>query len=63
MKNEMQSQVNEGDLVLDPFMGGGTTLAVAEVRLQKQMDMFSTSCTVLFHKYNYNKLRCEGARG
>jgi len=72
---------NEGDLVLDPFMGGGTTLAVAErlgrrfigidqsttavrvaeVRLQKQMDMFSTSCSVVFHKYNYNKLRYEDA--
>jgi len=72
---------NEGDLVLDPFMGGGTTLAVAErlgrrfigidqsttavkvaeVRLQKQMDMFSTSCSVVFHKYNYNRLRYEDA--
>ncbi|MCL2709315.1 MAG: site-specific DNA-methyltransferase [Planctomycetaceae bacterium] len=71
----------EGNIVLDPFMGGGTTLAVAErlgrrfigidqsttavkvaeVRLQKQMDMFSTACSVQFHKYNYNKLRYEDA--
>jgi len=71
----------EGNIVLDPFMGGGTTLAVAErlgrqfigidqsaiavkvteLRLQKQMDMFSASCSVHFHKYNYNKLRYEDA--
>jgi len=72
---------NEDDIVLDPFMGGGTTLAVAErlgrrfigidqstiavkvteLRLQKQMDMFSELCSVHFHKYNYNKLRYEDA--
>jgi len=71
----------EESVVLDPFMGGGTTVAVAErlgrrfigidqstiavkvaeLRLQKQMDMFSELCTVHFHRFNYNKLRYEDA--
>jgi DNA modification methylase len=70
---------NEGDMVLDPFMGGGTTVAVAErlgrhfigidqsaiaikvteLRLQKQMDMFSASFSTELYKYSYNKLRYE----
>jgi len=81
MERIIKCASNEGDVVLDPFMGGGTTIAVAErlgrkfigidqsaiavkvteLRLQKQMDMFSELCSVHFHKYNYNKLRYEDA--
>ena len=70
---------NEGDLILDPFMGGGTTAAVAdklgrrwigidqspmairvaEMRLDKQQNLFSASFSVQLQKYDYNKLRYE----
>jgi DNA modification methylase len=72
---------NEGDIVLDPFMGGGTTIAVAdrlnrqwlgidqsamavkvtELRLQKQVDLFSAPYTVQLHKYDYDTLRYKNA--
>jgi site-specific DNA-methyltransferase (adenine-specific) len=72
---------NEGDTVLDPFMGGGTTIAVAdrfnrqwigidqsamavkvtELRLQKQVELFSSPYTVQLHKYDYDTLRYKDA--
>jgi hypothetical protein len=72
---------NEGGIVLDPFMGGGTTIAVAdklnrqwvgidqsamavkvtELRLQKQMDLFTAPYTVQLHKYDYDTLRYKDA--
>jgi hypothetical protein len=81
MERIIKCASNEGDIVLDPFMGGGTTVAVAErlgrrfigidqsavavkvteLRLQKQMDLFSELCLVHLHKYSYNKLRYEDA--
>jgi DNA modification methylase len=72
---------NEDDTVLDPFMGGGTTIAVAdrlnrqwigidqsamavkvtELRLQKQVELFSSPYTVQLHKYDYDTLRYKDA--
>lgn len=72
---------NEGDIILDPFMGGGTTIAVAEklnrqwigidqsvqavkvteIRLQKQMDLFTAPYVVQLHKYDYDALRHKDA--
>lgn len=71
----------EGGVVLDPFMGGGTTIAVAEklkrqwigidqsvqavkvteMRLNKQMDLFSSPFIVQLHKYDYETLRYKEA--
>jgi len=72
---------NEGDVVMDPFVGGGTTITVAEklnrqwigidqsvqavkvteMRLQNQMDLFSTPFMVQLHKYDYDTLRYKDA--
>ncbi|MDR1492083.1 MAG: site-specific DNA-methyltransferase [Planctomycetaceae bacterium] len=72
---------NEGDVVLDPFVGGGTTIAVAEklgrfwigidqsvqavkvteLRLLKQLDLFSNSFITQLHKYDYDTLRYKDA--
>jgi DNA modification methylase len=71
----------EGGIVLDPFVGGGTTVAVAErlkrqwigidqsvqavkvteMRLNKQMDLFSSPFVVQLHKYDYETLRYKEA--
>lgn len=71
----------EGGIVLDPFVGGGTTVAVAErlkrqwigidqsvqavkvteMRLNKQMDLFSAPFVVQLHKYDYETLRYKEA--
>ncbi len=68
---------NEKDLILDPFVGGGTTIAVAEklnrkwigidqsvqavkvtdLRLQKDLNLFSKPYVVQLHKYDYDELR------
>jgi len=72
---------NEGDTVLDPFVGGGTTIAVAEklkrnwigidqsvqavklteLRLQKDLNLFSNPFVVQLHKYDYDTLRNKQA--
>jgi len=72
---------NAGDLVIDPFVGGGTTIAVAEklernwigidqsvqavkvteLRLQKDLNLFSKPFVVQLHKYDYDDLRNKKA--
>ncbi|OQY28176.1 MAG: hypothetical protein B6244_07945 [Candidatus Cloacimonetes bacterium 4572_55] len=72
---------NENDLILDPFVGGGTTIIVAEqqkrkwigidqsvqaikitdLRLQKDLNLFSQPYTVQLHKYDYDELRNKKA--
>ncbi len=77
----IKSSTNENDLILDPFVGGGTTIAVAEklqrnwigidqsvqaikvtdLRLQKDLDLFSKPFVVQLHKYDYDDLRNKQA--
>lgn len=76
---EMSS--NKNDLVLDPFVGGGTTISVAEkternwigidqsvqavklteLRLQKDLNLFSKPFVLQLHKYDYDTLRNKPA--
>ncbi len=73
----IKMSTNENDLILDPFIGGGTTIAVTEklnrkwlgidqsvqavkvtdLRLQKDLNLFSQPYVVQLHKYDYDELR------
>lgn len=73
----IEMSTNENDLILDPFVGGGTTITVAEklnrkwigidqsvqavkvtdLRLQKDLNLFSQPYVVQLHKYDYDELR------
>lgn len=75
------SSTKKNDLVLDPFVGGGTTIAMAEklernwigidqsvqavkvteLRLQKDLNLFSKPFVVQLHKYDYDTLRNKKA--
>jgi len=77
----IKSSTQDGDTVLDPFVGGGTTCLVAEklnrnwlgidqsvqavkvteLRLQKNLDLFSKPFVVQLHKYDYDTLRSKQA--
>jgi len=81
LKRIIEMSTNKGDLVLDPFVGGGTTIAVAEklernwfgidqsvqavkvteLRLQKDLNLFSKPFVVQLHKYDYDTLRNKPA--
>jgi len=81
LKRILEMSTNKDDLVLDPFVGGGTTIAVAEklernwlgidqsvqavkvteLRLQKDLNLFSKPFVVQLHKYDYDTLRNKPA--
>jgi len=81
LKRIIECASNEGDTVLDPFVGGGTTVAVAdklkrnwigidqsvqaikvtELRLNNQMDLFSSPFMTQLYKYDYDTLRYKEA--
>ncbi|KAK3604168.1 hypothetical protein CHS0354_001975 [Potamilus streckersoni] len=58
---------NEGDVVLDAFMGGGTTIIAAdrlnrrEARLLLQKTLLSPVFEVKLHKYDYDTIRYKEA--
>ncbi|MBN2893146.1 MAG: hypothetical protein JXL97_14850, partial [Bacteroidales bacterium] len=77
----IEMSTNKDDLIIDPFVGGGTTIAVAEklernwigidqsvqaikvteLRLQKDLNLFSKPFVVQLHKYDYDDLRNKKA--
>jgi site-specific DNA-methyltransferase (adenine-specific) len=77
----LQTATNENDIVLDPFVGGGTTITVAEklqrkwigidqsvqavkvteMRVQKELGLFSIPFVTELHKYDYDTLRYKDA--
>jgi len=81
LKRIVEMSTNKGDLVIDPFVGGGTTIAVSELlernwigidqsvqavkvtelRLQKDLNLFSKPFVVQLHKYDYDTLRNKKA--
>jgi hypothetical protein len=81
MERVVEMASNEGDIVLDPFLGGGTTIVVAErmkrswigidqsvaavkvteLRLNRDLNLFSQPFVVQLHKYDYDTLRYKDA--
>ncbi len=81
LKRIIEMSTNKNDLIIDPFVGGGTTIAVSEklernwlgidqsvqavkvteLRLQKDLNLFSKPFVVQLHKYDYDTLRNKPA--
>ncbi len=81
LRRIIEMSTNKGDLVIDPFVGGGTTIAAAEklernwigidqsvqavklteLRLQKDLNLFSKPFVVQLYKYDYDDLRNKKA--
>jgi DNA modification methylase len=56
MERIIQCASNEGDLVLDPFMGGGTTIAVAEKLMRRWIGIDQSVAAVKVVEQRLTKL-------